>query len=100
MGTRTSFRPRPVDLNKPLPIVRDLSELDAQEGGNGEKPPELKVRPSGSSSSDRTAGFGTKQRGRPCIGHSDRVNWSSATLFEGKRHAKHLTVLLPSSVTQ
>jgi hypothetical protein len=43
MGTRTSFRPRPVDVNKPLPIVRDLSELDIQEGGNGEKLPELKV---------------------------------------------------------
>ncbi|GBF97060.1 hypothetical protein Rsub_09533 [Raphidocelis subcapitata] len=40
MGTRTSFRPRPVDANKPLLIVRDLSELDTQDG-NGEKP-ELK----------------------------------------------------------
>lgn len=43
MGTRTSFRPRPVDINKPLPIVRDLSELDAQDGVNGEKLQDVKV---------------------------------------------------------
>lgn len=28
MATRLSFRPRPVDINKQLNIVRDLSELD------------------------------------------------------------------------
>ena len=31
-GTRTSFRPRPLDINRQLPIVRDLSELDSTEG--------------------------------------------------------------------
>ena len=31
-GTRTSFRPRPLDVNRQLPIVRDLSELDSTEG--------------------------------------------------------------------
>ena len=44
MGTRTSFRPRPVDVNKPLPVVRDLSELDSQDGANGDKPQDVKVR--------------------------------------------------------
>ena len=28
MATRLSFRPRPLDLNKPLTIVRDINELD------------------------------------------------------------------------
>ncbi|KAK9843485.1 hypothetical protein WJX81_005242 [Elliptochloris bilobata] len=32
MATRTSFRPRPLDLSKPLPIVRDVRELDNAEG--------------------------------------------------------------------
>ncbi len=32
MATRTSFRPRPVDVNKQLTIVRDLSELDTTDG--------------------------------------------------------------------
>lgn len=40
MGTRTSFRPRQLDINKPLPIVRDLSELDA-DGANGDKPQDV-----------------------------------------------------------
>ena len=31
MATRTSFRPRPLDLSKPLPIVRDVRELDNAE---------------------------------------------------------------------
>lgn len=31
-GTRTSFRPRPLDINRQLPIVRDLSELDSTDG--------------------------------------------------------------------
>ncbi len=31
-GTRTSFRPRPLDINRKLPIVRELSELDSTEG--------------------------------------------------------------------
>ena len=31
-GTRTSFRPRPLDINRQLPIVRDLAELDSTEG--------------------------------------------------------------------
>ena len=31
-GTRTSFRPRPLDINRQLPIVRDLDELDSTEG--------------------------------------------------------------------
>ena len=35
MGTRTSFRPRPVDINRPLPIVRDLADLDSQDAANG-----------------------------------------------------------------
>lgn len=32
MGTRTSFRPRPLDLQKQLPIVRDLKDLDSTDG--------------------------------------------------------------------
>ena len=32
MSTRLSFRPRPLDLNKPLTIVRDINELDAADG--------------------------------------------------------------------
>jgi hypothetical protein len=32
MGTRTSFRPRPLDVGRPLPIVRDLAELDNTDG--------------------------------------------------------------------
>lgn len=32
MATRTSFRPRPLDLSKPLPIVRDVRDLDNAEG--------------------------------------------------------------------
>eukprot|EP00195_Chlamydomonas_chlamydogama_P006076 CAMPEP_0202910272 /NCGR_PEP_ID=MMETSP1392-20130828/51605_1 /ASSEMBLY_ACC=CAM_ASM_000868 /TAXON_ID=225041 /ORGANISM="Chlamydomonas chlamydogama, Strain SAG 11-48b" /LENGTH=482 /DNA_ID=CAMNT_0049600335 /DNA_START=92 /DNA_END=1536 /DNA_ORIENTATION=+ len=32
MSTRTSFRPRPVDINKQLVIVRDVSELDNSDG--------------------------------------------------------------------
>jgi hypothetical protein len=31
MATRTSFRPRPLDLSKPLPIVRDVRDLDNAE---------------------------------------------------------------------
>jgi hypothetical protein len=33
MATRTSIRPRPLDVNKQLVIVRELSELDAWESG-------------------------------------------------------------------
>jgi hypothetical protein len=45
MGTRTSFRPRPVDIAKPLPIVRDLSELDSQDASApGSAPTDIKVR--------------------------------------------------------
>ncbi len=32
MATRLSFRPRPLDLNKPLTIVRDINELDTTDG--------------------------------------------------------------------
>jgi hypothetical protein len=32
MTTRTSFRPRPLDLHKQLPIVRDLKDLDSTDG--------------------------------------------------------------------
>mmetsp|Transcript_18428 Transcript_18428/g.51673 ORF Transcript_18428/g.51673 Transcript_18428/m.51673 type:complete len:636 (-) Transcript_18428:160-2067(-) len=32
MATRTSIRPRPVDINKQLTIVRDIGELDTTEG--------------------------------------------------------------------
>lgn len=32
MATRSGFRPRPLDVNKPLNIVRDVSELDAADG--------------------------------------------------------------------
>ncbi|CAL8467691.1 g7229 [Coccomyxa elongata] len=32
MATRTSFRPRPLDLQKQLPIVRDLKDLDSTDG--------------------------------------------------------------------
>jgi len=32
MATRTSFRPRPLDLHKQLSIVRDLKDLDSTEG--------------------------------------------------------------------
>lgn len=32
MGTRLSFRPRPLDIFKQLSIVRDLDELDSQDG--------------------------------------------------------------------
>ena len=32
MATRTSFRPRPLDIQKQLPIVRDLNALDSTEG--------------------------------------------------------------------
>lgn len=28
MGTRLGFRPRPLDVNKALPIVRDVKDLD------------------------------------------------------------------------
>lgn len=31
MTTRLGFRPRPVDLNKELSIVRDESQLDSEE---------------------------------------------------------------------
>ena len=64
MGTRTSFRPRPVDANKPLLIVRDLSELDAQEG-NGERP-ELKVgRPDrGAGQAGAALGHDAEERAR------------------------------------
>lgn len=29
MATRTSFRPRPLDLNKQIEIIRDISQLDS-----------------------------------------------------------------------
>lgn len=32
MSTRTTFRPRPLDLHKQLPIVRDLKDLDSTDG--------------------------------------------------------------------
>jgi hypothetical protein len=32
MATRLSFRPRPLDHNKQLSIVRDVEELDKNEG--------------------------------------------------------------------
>lgn len=32
MATRTSVRARPVDINRPLTIVRDVSELDTTDG--------------------------------------------------------------------
>jgi hypothetical protein len=42
MSTRAAIRPRPLDINKPLLIVRELSELDpdaqqlgAETGGHG-----------------------------------------------------------------
>ena len=33
LGTRLSFRPRPLDIHKRLPIVRDESQLDGADGG-------------------------------------------------------------------
>jgi len=33
LGTRLSFRPRPLDIHKRLPIVRDESQLDSADGG-------------------------------------------------------------------
>ena len=32
MATRTSFRPRPLDIHKQLPIVRELDQLDSTDG--------------------------------------------------------------------
>ena len=32
MTTRTSFRPRPLDITKQLAIVRDLEDLDSADG--------------------------------------------------------------------
>jgi len=32
MATRTSIRPRPVDISRQLVIVRDIGELDTTEG--------------------------------------------------------------------
>jgi hypothetical protein len=34
LGTRLSFRPRPLDIHKHLPIVRDESQLDGADGGS------------------------------------------------------------------
>lgn len=34
LGTRLSFRPRPLDIHKRLPIVRDESQLDGADGGS------------------------------------------------------------------
>ena len=28
MATRSGFRPRPLDISRPLPIVRDVNDLD------------------------------------------------------------------------
>ncbi len=44
MATRAAIRPRPLDINKQLSIVKDVSELDsndahAQDGGS--QPPEV-----------------------------------------------------------
>ncbi len=32
MSTRLSFRPRPLDINRPLAIVRELKDLDSTDG--------------------------------------------------------------------
>lgn len=32
MATRTSIRPRQLDINKQLSIIRDISELDSTDG--------------------------------------------------------------------
>jgi len=55
--TRTSIRPRPVDINKQLTIVRDIGELDTTDGlkeepqqaaaGSSHAPPELSYPTSG-----------------------------------------------------
>lgn len=31
MASRVSFRPRPLDVNKPLCVVKDLAELDSSD---------------------------------------------------------------------
>lgn len=39
MATRLSIRPRPLDVSKPLNIVKDVNELDSTEGlGEGDAP--------------------------------------------------------------
>ena len=44
MSTRLNFRPRPLDLQKQLPIVRDINELDPPTEGSKDALHTVEVR--------------------------------------------------------